>query len=69
MREESKGQLFAHSYVDNETQMPEEKKLHVARTRESIPFGMNIRAAAYEAAYGKHMNNNILKMYVRKKSI
>ena len=48
---ESQTQSFARSYVDNEND-EEEKGLKVARTRESLPFGMNIRKAAYKAAIG-----------------
>ena len=41
-----------HAYEDNETEMEEEKKLVVARPKESLPFGMNIRQAAHKAAFG-----------------
>ena len=41
-----------HAYEDNETEMEEEKKLVVARPKESLPFGMNIREAAHRAAFG-----------------
>jgi len=37
--------------------------LHVARTRESIPFGMNIRKAAYKAAFGKNGAHPVLQRY------
>jgi hypothetical protein len=32
--------------------MEEEKKLVVARPKESMPFGMKIREAAHKAAFG-----------------
>lgn len=51
-REESKTYSFARSYKDNETDMEEEKKLVVARPKESLPFGMKIREAAHKAAFG-----------------
>ena len=41
-----------HAYEDNETEMEEEKKLVVARPKELLPFGMNIREAAHKAAFG-----------------
>ena len=51
-REESKNKLFISSYVDNEVYFAEEeKKFEMARTKESLPFGMNIRKAAYKASY------------------
>ena len=51
-REESKNKLFTCTYVDNEVYFAEEeKKFEVARTKESLPFGMNIRKAAYKASY------------------
>jgi len=53
-KEESKKQLFAHSYQDHEFALTceEEKKMQVARPRDSIPFGMNIRNAAHKAQFG-----------------
>ena len=51
---ESKGRLFAHAYKDKEFALTseEEKKMMVARPRDSIPFGMNIRKAAHKATFG-----------------
>lgn len=44
--------MFTTTYVDNEIYFAEEeKKFEVARTKESLPFGMNIRKAAYKASY------------------
>ena len=51
-KEESKQQKFTRTYRDNEVDMEEEKGTKAARTRESLPFGMNIRKAAYKAAFG-----------------
>ena len=70
-REESKNQAFARAYQDNETDMEEEKKLVVARPKESLPFGMKIREAAHKAAFGGS-KRGILQRYAtffqRKKS-
>jgi molybdate-binding protein len=51
---ESRGRLFAHAYKDKEFALTseEEKKMAVSRTRDSIPFGMNIRKAAHTATFG-----------------
>ena len=51
-KEESKTQSFCYDYKDNEVDMEEEKKLIVARPKESMPFGMKIREAAHKAAFG-----------------
>jgi len=50
---ECQGRTFSRSYKDNEVDHEEEKKLYVRRTKESLPFGMNIRKAAYKATFGK----------------
>jgi len=52
MKEECKGQRFVYAYKDKEIDCEEEKNMHVARTKERMPFGMNIRKAAYNAAFG-----------------
>ena len=49
-REESKARNFCRAYVDNEEDDEEQKK--VLKTRDSLPFGMNIRSAAHKAAFG-----------------
>lgn len=52
--------------------MLEEKKLNlnVARTRESLPFGLKIREAAYKASYGRHDSNHpILARYSTKNDL
>lgn len=59
---ESRSQLFVRAYVDNEVE-EEDKKLHVERTRESMPFGMHIRKAAYKAAFGVEGSNPVLQRY------
>ena len=52
--------MFVRTYKDNEVDHEEEKKLHVARTRERGPYGMNIRRAAYRAYFGAHGSHPIL---------
>ena len=37
--------------------------MRVAKTRDSIPFGMNIRKAAYKAAFGTSGSHPILQKY------
>ena len=56
--------MFARTYKDNEESDEEEKKgkTKAARSRESLPFGLNIRKAAYKAAFGQ-ANNNVLQRY------
>lgn len=54
--------MFVRAYVDNEVE-EEDKKLHVERTRESMPFGMHIRKAAYKAAFGVEGSNPVLQRY------
>ena len=61
--EESKSSPFIRVYVDNEVKHEEEKKLHVARTRERGPYGMNIRKAAYRTFYGAKGSHPILQRY------
>ena len=55
--------MFARAYVDNEESDEEEKKARTkaARSRESLPFGMNIRQAAHKAAFGR--TNHVLQRY------
>ena len=57
-KEESKNQLFAHAYRDEEFALTseEENKMKVSRPRDSIPFGMNIRMAAHKAHFGSRPN-------------
>ncbi len=49
-KKESKERAFTRTYVDDEIE-DEEKKIHVRRTRESIPFGGHIKKAAFKAAF------------------
>lgn len=56
--EEVKGRKFARTYVDNEQDDEEQK---VPRSRDTLPFGMNIKQAAHKAAFGK--SNNALSRY------
>lgn len=62
-RSESKQRLFVRTYFDNEVE-EEDKRLQVRRTRESMPFGMNIRKAAYKAAFGVSGSHPVLQRYV-----
>ena len=65
MCQQTKLQSFARSYKDNEVDHEEEKKLKVARCRDSMPFGMNIRNAAHKAAYGTDGGSSmVLQRYV-----
>lgn len=65
MCQQTKLQSFARSYKDNEVDHEEEKKLKVARCRDSMPFGMNIRNAAHKAAYGTDGGSSmVLRRYV-----
>ena len=45
---------FVYGYVDKEKALTceEEKAMKVARTKDSLPFGMNIRNAAHKATFG-----------------
>ena len=58
-----KQQTFTRAYVDNETYLEEEKQQKVAKARDSMPFGMNIRKAAYKASIGNLKPNNALIRY------
>lgn len=53
--QESNSRSFAYPYVDKETGLTceEEKKMKVARPRDSLPFGMHIRKAAHSAIIGE----------------
>lgn len=68
-REESKNQAFVHAYEDNETDMEEEKKLVVARPKESLPFGMKIREAAHKAAFGGNKKGVLQRYAPMKKKV
>jgi len=57
---ESQARNFVRTYKDNEVEAEEEKKLYVARAKESLPFGMHIRKAAYSAAFGKDGSHPVL---------
>ena len=60
--------MFTCTYEDNEVYFPEEeKKFEVARTKESLPFGMNIRKAAYKASY--RPQKEALQRYVSSTSV
>lgn len=55
MAVECQQRQFAYTYVDNETMLTEEeeKKIaKVARTKDSLPFGMHIKKAAHKATFG-----------------
>ena len=56
-------QRFVRKYRDNEVDHEEEKKLHVASTRERGPYGMNIRKAAYRAYFGSRGSHPVLQKY------
>jgi len=48
--------LFCHAYKDEEVDVEEEKKLYVRPTRDSLPFGGQIKKAAFKATFGEKAN-------------